>query len=366
MTRISDLLPALASALENTSKLSDLAGLELNALPTTGLAHDHVLIGQSGWLFRVPRQSQMRLDARANLDYQAACFARCSTGGHAPNYRDTIPPSDSLPMGALIVEAIDGTTATLPEDLPVIAQALASIHALPLPELEKRAPLHSAEDPLAATMKEVLHQGSFIPAAKLDPNSEAMIEEEIAQISRTIADLPTPPPLTLISFDAHPGNFLVEGSADAKGRAVLVDLEKARYGGAGFDLAHATLYTSTTWDVATYSEPTHAEIAGFYQGWIDAMPQSHADSLQPHLMTMRRLMWLWSITWCAMWRVQSQTSQRQDKQSRDNTEDWSADNTEETLIAHVRDRVNCYLKPEIIDRVRQDWRGRNDLTALLS
>lgn len=366
MRGIEDLLPALEVALHDLPDLADLAGLPLRALPTTGLAHDHVLIGQSGWLFRVPRQSQMRLDARRNLDYQAACFARCGASGHTPRYRGLIPPSEALPMGALVVEAINGAVAELPRDLPAIARSLAAIHGLPLPPAETRAPLRDARDPLAATLEEVHHQASFFRAAKLASESEAMIGEEIDAVTKTAAALEQPPPVTLISFDAHPGNFLISQTADIGTRAVLVDLEKARYGGAGFDLAHATLYTSTTWDVATYSEPSHTEIAAFYADWLAAMPPDLAEQLRPHLLLMRRLMWLWSVTWCAMWRVQSGAARREDKHAAADTEDWSSENTQDSLIAHVRGRVDCYLSPEIVARVRQDWRGRNALTALLS
>ncbi len=42
------------------------AGLPLDALrplPTTGLAHDHVRLGDTGWLLRAPKQSQMGFSA---------------------------------------------------------------------------------------------------------------------------------------------------------------------------------------------------------------------------------------------------------------------------------------------------------------
>jgi thiamine kinase-like enzyme len=350
MTAIADLLPALHGALIQRPEFAALAPEDLEPFPTTGLAHDHVAVAGTDLLLRVPRQSQMRLDAIRNLAYQGACFDRFSKGGHTPRLYAVLPPSEALPMGALIVDRIRGRVLNAPDELPAAAEALASIHALPVPDEARRAPLIYQSDPMTATLAEVRTQAEFLEAASPDPDSLAMIRSELADATEHAARGPSPP-VVPISFDAHPGNFL----ADDAGRAYLVDLEKGRYGGAGFDLAHATLYTSTTWDVATHSEPTRAEIAEFYDAWRAAMPELLAARLEPFLMPMRRLMWLWSVTWCAKWRVESAKQARADKHEAADTEDWSADNTEAALIDHVRGRVDLYLSPEIVARVRADW-----------
>lgn len=350
MTAIADLLPALHQALTTRPEFRDLSPDALSAFPTTGLAHDHVAIAGTELLLRVPRQSQMRLDAIRNLDYQGACFDRFSKGGHAPRLYAILPPSEALSMGALIVDRIRGRVLDAPSELSAAARALASIHALPVPEEGGRAPLIHQADPMAETLTEVLTQAEFLEAADPHPDSLAMIRSELAAATADAAN-DIKPPVVPISFDAHPGNFLV----DETGRAFLVDLEKGRYGGAGFDLAHATLYTSTTWDVATHSEPTRAEIDGFHDAWRAAMPDDLAGRLEPFLSPMRRLMWLWSITWCAKWRVESAKDFRVDKHEASNTEDWSAANSNTSLIDHVRGRVDLYLTPDIVARVRADW-----------
>ncbi|MDW3204123.1 MAG: aminoglycoside phosphotransferase family protein [Alphaproteobacteria bacterium] len=350
MTTIAERLPALHRALKDHPGFDGLSLEDLAPFPTTGLAHDHVAIEGRNLLLRVPRQSQMRLDAARNLTYQAACFERMSRGGHAPACHGILMPSVELPMGALIVDRIRGRVLSAPEELPLAAEALASIHALPVPAQVDRAPLIDQPNPMAATLAEVQGQAIFLDHADLHPDSADMIAEELTAAARDAADLP-PAPARLISFDAHPGNFMVDG----KGRAFLVDLEKGRYGGAGFDLAHATLYTSTTWDVATYSEPSRTQVDEFYDAWRGAMPGDLAASLEPYLMPMRRLMWLWSVTWCAKWRVESRKTLRADKQDAKDTEDWSAENTDTALIDHVRGRVDCYLSPDIVARVRSDW-----------
>ena len=229
---------------------------DLHPLPDTGLAHDHVRIGDTGTLARVPKQSQLGLAAAENLDYQAGCFTRAAASGHTPHLHEKLPPDDQLPMGALIVDLIDGRPLSLPDNLTAMANCLAAIHALPLPDVDGRTPLKDPVDPMADTFMEIMTQAAYIAAAELHPDAESQIREELQAAGATLAR-DARPPRTLIAFDAHPGNYLMTPD----GRAVLVDLEKARYGAAAFDLAHATLYTSTTWDVASRAVLTPASSA---------------------------------------------------------------------------------------------------------
>ena len=66
-------------------------------------------------------------------------------------------------------------------------------------------------------------------------------------------------------------------------------------------------------------------------------------------------MWLWSVTWCAQWRVLSGRPSRDAARAKGSAEDWSGDNSAAALIAHVRGRVDHYLDPGIVARVRADW-----------
>src|SRR5262245_17242103 len=126
-----------------------------------GLAHHHVRLRGSGIVARIPKQSQMNLDAHENLRYQAACFRRASAGGHAPRLVEVLDPSAALPRGALLVEEIQGEPVTLPQDLPAIAEALASIHELPLPSAPARQPLFDPEKPLEAMAAEIRQQAAY-------------------------------------------------------------------------------------------------------------------------------------------------------------------------------------------------------------
>jgi thiamine kinase-like enzyme len=334
------LLRALMVALKAEGQAPGLPEL----MPDTGLAHDHIRLRGTGRIARLPKQSQMRLGAAENLAYQAACFTRASVSGHAPRLYAELPPSQALPRGGLIVEEIEGRAARLPEDLPAIMAALAAIHALPVPEAGARPPLLDAADPLADLRAEIEAQAEYLPAAPAD--TRAILQTHIAALRDLANDVPRPPK-RLISFDAHPGNFIVTPS----GRAVLVDLEKARYSAPPLDLAHATLYTSTTWDVASHAVLTPEDVAGACRHWLACLPEAARAPLAPWIIPMRQAMWLWSMTWCAKWRV---LSGAEAKATQDG-EDLAADKSEAALIAHVRGRVDHYLDPEMAARMDEGF-----------
>jgi aminoglycoside phosphotransferase (APT) family kinase protein len=314
----------------------------LERLPDKGLAHDHVRLAGCGLLARVPKQSQMGLPAAANLAYQSACFERAAASGHAPRLHGRLPPAAAgtpLERGALLVEEIVGRPALLPADLPALVDALAAIHRLPLPPAPARAPLQDEPDALATLAGEIDAQAGHLEAAALASGVRAAIERVHQRWQRLRAQ-PARPPRRLITFDAHPGNFLVTPT----GRAVIVDLEKARYSHPPLDVAHATLYTSTTWDVQSRAELSVAEVISACERWLQAMDEpawSSSRIWQPWLVPLREAMWLWAVTWCAKWRVLSGHAPREAAAG----EDWSAARSDAALVAHVRGRVDEYLSP---------------------
>ena len=318
----------------------------LEPLRDKGLAHDHVRLVGTGALARIPKQSQLGLAAADNLAYQSACFARAAAGGHAPQLLGMLPPSAHLPRGALIVEDIVGRAATLPGDLAAVVRALAALHALPLPPPEARAPLLNASDPLQALHDEITAQAQHLPAANVAPAVASAIAAERAAL-RAACALAGRPPQCLIAFDGHPGNFIVRPD----GAAVLVDLEKCRYSYPGLDLAHATLYTSTTWDVESRAVLDTQAVLQAYATWEGQVPPAVASAARPWHLPLRRAMWLWSVTWCAKWRALSAN----DAASRADGEDWSAARSDAALVKHVRDRVDEYLAPEVVAYVRDGF-----------
>ncbi len=327
-----------------------------------GLAHDHVSIQARGALLRVPKQSQFALSAADNLVYQAACFERVSPSGHAPRLLGVIAPEPALPMGALAVERIAGRPPRLPEDLPAFAEAMARVHSLPLPPPAARPPLADHEDPVGGAMAEIEAQARFIEEAGLAPGARAEIEEELAWARAFQRDHRSKSqPVTLVLTDTHPGNFVIQ----ADGRAIIVDLEKALYGSPGTDLAHATVYSSTTWDVDCYAELGVHEVARFYRRYLESSDPALAEALGPWLLPMRRLLFLRAITWCVKWSVLRRRARLEAKHAAAGTEDWSAENSDPALIAHVAGRVADYLSEPTLKRMRGEWLGAEPLEGLI-
>ncbi len=315
------------------------ASAHLTRLPDKGLAHDHVRLVGTGLLARIPKQSQMQLGALDNLAYQKACFEHAAPSGHTPKLVATLAPDALLPWGSLLVEEIVGTPAVLPDQLPALIQALAALHALPVPAPAARAPLQHSQDPALALAQEVATQAHYLPQAGLAPGTLRLMEAALSDMrQRLCAD--HRPPITLIAFDGHPGNFIVRPN----GQAVLVDLEKCRYSYPGLDLAHATLYTSTTWDMDSHAVLSDATVLDAYATWGRAVSPALASAALPWHGTLRRAMGLWSLTWCAKWRVLSS----QQTKGLPIGEDWSQDHSDAVLVAHVRERVDHYLSEETV------------------
>ena len=369
-------LSALADALKGFPDFAEVTAASLAPLNFKGLAHDHLAVAGHDVLLRVPKQSQFALAAADNLAYQAACFERVAASGHGPRLFGVIAPTPEIPMGALIVERIHGRPPRLPHDLPAFAEAMARVHALPVPPKGERPPLADHRDPVGEALAEIERQAEYIEAAGLAPAAEAEIRDELAwagAFARDVAASGRAQPVTLVLTDTHPGNFLIDGTddidSDGGGRAIIVDLEKALYGSPGTDLAHATVYSSTTWDPDSTAELSVAEVAAFYRRYREALAEAAGEALAarlaPWLIPMRRLLFLRAITWCVKWSVLHRRTGLGNKHDAASTEDWSAENTDPATVAHVAGRVADYLSPATLVRMRGEWQGEPSLEALI-
>ncbi|SMF39059.1 Predicted kinase, aminoglycoside phosphotransferase (APT) family [Tistlia consotensis] len=340
-------LDRLAEALAGEPRYG---GRPLAPLTDKGLAHDHVRLPGSGLLLRIPKQSQFGYAAADNLAYQAACFERVAASGHGPRLDGVIAPGPGLPMGALAVEEIAGRPAVLPSDLPALAEALAAVHALGLPPADKRPPLEDHEDPVAGALAEIRFQAGYLGRAEdLDLETARLLRAELAWAEAFAAEAAGhAQPRRLVLTDTHPGNFLVRPD----GRAVIVDLEKALYGAPAIDLAHATVFTSTTWDLESRAELTVEEVAGFYQRYLEAAGPEAAGSLRPWLLPLRRILALRALTWCVLWSVEHRRERRDLAASAGR--DWAAGRSDEALIAHVAGRVAEYLRPATVEAMGRE------------
>jgi thiamine kinase-like enzyme len=347
------LLQSLREAL--TQQWPEMAQVSMMPLKAKGLAHDHVRMLDTGWLARIPKQSQMQLGAIENLRYQQACFERGSVAGYTPRCLRLLLPCASLPRGALIVQEIEGRNAKLPQDLPLMARSLAALHRLALPTSPQRTPLLDWADPLQAMWEEIQQQASYLPQADLAPTVAAQIHRELERF-RELCNAKSRPLKRLIAFDGHPGNFVIQNEAKNHAKAYLVDLEKCRYSYPSFDLAHATLYTSTTWDVDSHTILSPNEVLAAYSAWGSQVDEALGSDAQAWHLPLRRAMWLWSITWCAKWRVASRAAAT----TAPDGEDWSAQNLDAALASHVRERVDHYLSSTGVEWVLSEFETLQD------
>ncbi|MBI3513497.1 MAG: aminoglycoside phosphotransferase family protein [Proteobacteria bacterium] len=338
---------ALATALARVPGFQRVAADDFEELAADGIAHAHVRVRGYGRLVRIPRFSQVASDARAHLDYQAVCFARAAPAGVTPRLFGMLEPAAGLPMGGLVVEEILGRVPDLVRDLPALAASLARLHGLALPPPPERPPLvdHTA-DPLAGARAHLARQAKGLDddatAAVLAPAARAILLEELAALAPLLDRLGVAPqPASLIAFDCHPGNFLVEPS----GRAVLVDLERVQYGTPASDLAHATLPTSTLWDRRVDVALPRPALETFYAAYRGALDADRAAQLRPWLAPFRRLIFLRSATWFVRFLGETRAGR------------WSAGSLDPDFLAEVERRIRALLEPARLDAIRDEWRG---------
>ncbi|HLI12932.1 MAG TPA: aminoglycoside phosphotransferase family protein [Alphaproteobacteria bacterium] len=335
-----DVTPALA-ALRALPAFRNLAPDALEPAGFAGMAHDHLRLKGLGLVLRIPRVSQWALPAAVNLAYQAAAFRRAAPSGHTPRLYAVLPPSEPLPMGALLVEEIVGRKPRLPDDLPALAACLRAVHGLPLPHPQERRPLLSPDDPLGHVLRTIETQATFLGRAGRADEAEAMLREELAWARHFVTAAGHPPaPTTLILTDSHPGNFVI----DAAGKAHFVDLEKAMYANPAIDLAHATLYTSTRFDPDIDTALTAEETAAFYRDYLGRIGIELREALRPWLLPLRRLVWLRTTTWCAKWRVESA-----------GTDGWSRLRLDPRTRVHTEACIADFFAPATIARIRAEW-----------
>jgi thiamine kinase-like enzyme len=316
----------------------------LNPLQDTGLAHAHIGLGSSGQLLRIPKQSQVGLDPGSHLTHEAACFDAARPSRVTPVLHRVLPVSASLPRGGLILDFVPGQSLQLPGDLNPMMRSLGAIHGVRVPHPLHRQ-LRLPEDPMTSMLQEVKAQAEFLARAGIPEDVQSRLQSELQKATQgaAVGDRPAE---ALITFDAHPGNFLV----DKQETAWMVDLEKCRISYPGFDLAHGTLYTSTTWDLNSQAVLELDDIVRAYRTWEQAFGPGGVEHRKWHV-PLRRLMWLWSTTWCAKWLALSGGPG-----AGGGGQNWSESNNEQALNDHVRDRARHYLEARVVDAIVSEFR----------
>jgi hypothetical protein len=333
----------LARALRANPQFHDTSEAAIEPLAMTGLAHAHWRIAGRGIVLRVPRAADPALSPAASLFREAAAFARASASRRTPRLLGIVPPSADAPFGALVVDEIVGRAPRLPDELGAIAATLAAIHTLALPTVRARAPLPDWEKPFAATLNLVEHNAKYLAAACAASEARRQIESELAwarEYAGNQAGELAALPRTLVTLDAHPGNFIVRED----GTAIFVDLEKAGYGAPAIDLAHATLKPALRWGDAGDARLAPDDVAGFYRSWATAVPSALAAALRPFFIPFRRLTWLRTTMAFARFGATAATAA---------LEPGAAARADRAIVAA--------FDPDEIAETRREWLGPNPL-----
>lgn len=341
----------LLRALRGVPALAGLNEGDLAPLSSKGTAHGHVSIvppieGRA-LVVRIAYAFPGDPTAATRLTMQAEAFRRCAPSGVTPRLFALLPPDESLPGGALIVDRIDGRVPHLPAELGLMAQSLAAIHSLPVPAPGDAAPIPFPDDAVMALLQAIETNAVFFDRMTLDSDVRAALHQELAfarnYASSTGRGRPDP---VLALADTHPGNFLV----DAPGRVWFVDLEKVHYGAAAVDLAHATLETSTRWDRDVNLALSRAAIVSFHRQYLDLIGAVRAARLRPFLLPLRRMTWLRTMAFMARWSVQTAPSYQGTEPDR-----WSDLGLSDDMKAHSRATIADLYRLQTIERIRREW-----------
>jgi len=338
LTDLSD-TAALIEALRAIPETRDLRTGDLAPMTAKGVNHDHYRVLGKGLVLRVPRATPWSGDAAAQLASEAAAFERAAPSRATPRLTAVLPITASLPRGGLLVEEIAGRAPRLPQDLPVLAEALACLHSLPIPPPSERPPLpdHGECGPMVETLDFIGRQREFIPAVPLATAARDALNHEFAWAQRFAVGLDEDPqPLALVGTDTHPGNFVLRND----GNAVLVDLERVCYGSPAIDLAHTTLYTSTTWDLEVQAVLERADVEAFYRHYLGSIGSEREAALRPFLLPARRLTWLRTMMWAVRWRALAER-------------DGLA--IDPRLADHIHRRLDDFFAPTRIAKIRAEW-----------
>ena len=290
---------AICKALKQTPVFAAVTPSDLKILNSKGLTHKHILIGDTGWLLRIPQGNQLGLDSAAYLQQQKACYQTAQASGHTPGFLDILPPSPALSEGALVIQAIKGRKPQLPQDWKAIAGSLAALHAI---DINQNNGLEVATYPFAG--QSFLLNTIFSDAyarAQLNPATRALIDAELEDINDLIEQLKDDKSLTLslIGGDSHPANFMI----DDNGKAWLVDLEYLAYDMAHIDLADAglTITTRLEPDMTPCQEKTARQ--KFHDDWKKAAAPHLTDKADSLISLAERTVRARTLLWLTYWQT---------------------------------------------------------------
>lgn len=337
--------PNITLSLQKFEAFSGLKPEDLSLMKGRGLAHDHINLGDTGWLLRVPRGNQLGMGDADYLALQENIYASMAASQSTPQVMGVIEPGENLPHGALIVERIVGRDIRYESDLSAVAECLARIHRMPVPQ--DTGLIEKASAPLGSQkfLLEVVFNESFKNAA-LPQDTRLMLQEERASVLDSIQRLDESgdTPLSLIGGDSHLGNYLI----DERGKAWLVDLEFATYDLALIDCADAILPITSKLDPHIGVIPSQSTAKSFYQMWEKVLDENFAQRVKGLIPLTEQIVFLRTLAWLSYWRAEGKLKE-DEKVSPTSRDNW------DNMAAY-------YLDPKVLRRSLVTQQGASQAT----
>ena len=287
------------------------------------------------YVLRVNTGSQMHLTDQIGYEYRALRLLEPT--GRTPRAVYADGSRKLLPWGVLVREYLPGRALDYRTDLPLAAEILADIHALPV---EESCPLLAPARPLEAMLEECRAMAAVYLA---DARRDRAVEKRLNTLFRALEPLgegdPFPDaPRAVVNTELNSGNFLINGPGRPN---FLVDWEKPLLADPAQDLGHFLAPTTTFWKTDCILTP--GEMKAFTRHYLDAAGDpGDRGGMAERLSAYLAMTCLRGVTWCAMAWVEYQRPDRPIQN------------------AFTYEKICTYLTPEFLDRlyeayVKQDF-----------
>lgn len=291
---------------------------DLKPLASSGLTHDHIIIGTTGWMLRIPRNNQLGLSPEEYLQQQKSCYDAAEKSGVTPSCCGVIHPSADLPNGALVIQYIKGRRINSEQDLPAVARCLASLSSL---KPDAGIPLQAAEKPFASQWF-VIHDvfGKYFDSPVVDEKVRHLLKKEKDELEKELSLLSSRKdmPIGMIGGDSHLANYLI----DDHGKAWFVDLEFLTFDTPAIDAADAISNLTRRLDPQNKFSVSAAARDDFYKIWLEN--STAPDQQKPWIDLAERIITLRTLAWMCYWTDQGKADNKPDAASRDNWDKFCA------------------------------------------
>lgn len=253
---------------------------------------NYLVEAESGrFVFRINHGSQLGL-GKQQLQYEFDVLTALEGSGVTP--RPFFLAQDAPGLGqVMLMEYLEGEPLRYDRDLEEAACILARVHARPVSDK-----LLVQAEPVADIAAESLSLLGRFPDHPMQREKERLLayHEEIMDLYRRTRDELSCEPLCIVNTEVNSGNFII---GSGKGRAWLVDWEKAVVSSRYQDLGHFLVPTTTLWKTNHRITPRQREdFLAAYRAEA-GLSLSLAD-LSRRTAILERTILLRAMAWCHM------------------------------------------------------------------